>query len=157
MMKQETDESFDSYVNRVKKEIVYCEYACPGDITSITRDQIVTGVLINSIRASALKNDWTLTDLIKNGRRIEASKYALGELGSDPPTKPSYNMKEEPVFKLNTSNYKDQKPRSRCIYCDMPKCKGGNQCIVSGQLVVIAKNPITLNLLASERRKAYHV
>ena len=53
LMVQKDGESFDGYVSRVKTEIVYCEYSCANDITSITRDQIVTGVKNAAIRANA--------------------------------------------------------------------------------------------------------
>ena len=103
---QASDESFDNFVSRVKKEAVYCEFACGDDRTSITRDQIIKGVRLQRIREGALKNNWSLADTITNGRRIESTNASVAELGqhskqetfkSDP------HIKSEPVYKVLNS------------------------------------------------------
>ena len=50
-LKQQEDETFDQFINRVRREITYCDFHCNEDRVSICRDQIVRGVIPRSEKA----------------------------------------------------------------------------------------------------------
>ena len=137
---QEEGETFDTFVSKVKKEVVYCEFSCQTDADTLTRDQIVKGVLIERIREGALKNDWSLNDLITNGRRIEAAKASVTELKDDSShvDNPVFTPKTEPINRVDASQKGNRdstssvKSSSRpCFFC-ASYCSGGNQCPAQG-------------------------
>lgn len=95
------DETFDAFVNRLRSEITYCDFRCEEDRLSILRDQLVKGCSLEPIKNACFRNEWTLEELIKNGRRIEAAESSSAAL-----------QKDEPVMKLTTS-----KPPQSCFRC----------------------------------------
>ena len=132
---QEEGETFDTFVSKVKREVVYCEFACQNDIDTLTRDQIVKGVLLERIREGALKNDWNLTDLITNGRRIEAAKASITELKDNSSHADSAMLtpKTEPLNRVQMTQNSNREPASNrpCFFC-AAHCRGGNQCPAQG-------------------------
>ena len=81
-LSQISGESFISFCNKVERDAKHCHFKCDShncsaEATAI-RDQIVIGILSDGIREEALKNSWNLSDLRKEGMRLEsASKGAL--------------------------------------------------------------------------------
>ena len=60
-----------------------CDFACGNACTvrdTLARDQIIIGVRSDEIRKHALKNEWNLEDLIKNGRQLEAASKGVQKL-----------------------------------------------------------------------------
>ena len=59
-MKQNTDESFDTYVHRVKQEAKGCQFSCESPTCTIpdimVRDQVIVGMNDDENRKNALKN-----------------------------------------------------------------------------------------------------
>ena len=143
---QKEGEMFDTFVSTVKREVVYCEFSCAADITTITRDQIIKGVLQERIREAALKNDWTLDNLIKNGRKMEAAKASITELRQESDSqqvKAELTPKTESLYKVDTSRGRyTAKPPSNypCTYCGS-HCSGGNKCPALGHTCTYCHKP----------------
>ena len=129
---QGSDESFDTFASRVKKEVVYCEFSCDADRSTVARDQIIKGVRLLRIREGALKNDWSLDDLIKNSRRIESANASVTELTSDASYKTDITVKAEPVYKINQAREKRGSRKNSCNNCGM-QCEGGEHCFAYGK------------------------
>ena len=73
-LSQERDEAFPSFCNRVEKYSKHCQFKCNDPSCTAESiavcDQIVIGMLSDTIREEALKNSWSLADLRKEGMRI---------------------------------------------------------------------------------------
>ena len=133
-LKQKDDESFDQFVNRVRREVTYCDFHCNEDRESLCRDQIARGVRYAKIREGVLKNDWGLADLVTNGRRIEAAGRSMKEFGDE---NKSPNIKMEPAYHINRSNVSHKQFNSfksdDCSRCSTPNCVGGKKCPAYGK------------------------
>ena len=81
---QKSGESFDAFVTRVRKEASQCDFKCAQEQcnvqSTLVRDQIIIGVISDEIRKNALKNQWNLDDLVKNGRALEAATYGASQI-----------------------------------------------------------------------------
>ena len=86
-LRQRPLETFDSFVNRVKREANYCEFKCANANCMVRdvmiRDQVICGTTDNEIRKSALKNEWNLTDLQSNGRKLKAAAYGAAQIKNE--------------------------------------------------------------------------
>ena len=93
-LKQQHEESFDAWSIRVKHESRKCDFSCAhADCTvrdTLARDRIVYGVSSDEIRKHALKNEWNLDDLIKNGRQLEAASKGVQKIKDDPTSSRDY-------------------------------------------------------------------
>lgn len=112
-LKQEDNESFDAFANRLRYEITFCSYNCEQDRESILRDQVLKGCSLDSIRTASFKNEWKLADLITNGRRIEAAEHSLGALAQE----------QSDILAIGTNRHGARKHslserRDRCFRCD---------------------------------------
>ena len=153
-LKQQEDETFDQFINRVRREITYCDFHCNEDRVSICRDQIVRGVRYAKIREGALKNDWNMADLITNGRRIEAAGRSMQEFNDE---NRAPGIKSEPAFHLNRSRgnrRQFRKPKSDvCSYCETPNCAGGNKCPAFGKICTYCRKPNHFEAVCFRKKK----
>ena len=143
---QKDGESLDAFVTRVKMEASKCDFSCAHNDCSVravlVRDQIVIGTASDEIRKNALKNQWSLDELVKNGRALEAATYGASQIKQEHDSasvsrvgRPGkYSLK--PKFKKDTQ----QKPfnaqptryskpdRESCTTCSNRNCRGGKSC-----------------------------
>jgi len=133
-LNQEQGESLDLFIIRVKKEAQSCEFSCESANCSVRdvliRDQILIGTINDEIRRQALKEQWKLADLEKNGRALEAATKGAAEI----------KIKEEPQSEVNRipkpgkySKKKSVKESSwkKCQNCSSSKCEGGKNAQVT--------------------------
>ena len=84
-LSQGIDQSFDSFVNEVKKQAKSCAFTCKGKDCSVAdtliRDQVIIGVRDDEFRKIALKEEWDLLELEDHGRRAEAALIGAAKLG----------------------------------------------------------------------------
>lgn len=146
---QEQDESFEAFTIRVKREAHNCDFKCNAACTVINtmvRDQILFGTRDTEVQKNALKDQWTLDELLTKGRAIEASGYGATAIKQEPPevkrTKPGrYSKKNREQKKWSPSrkdnsrdDYKDRKKddykdrRKKCKKCSSPRCDSGKRC-----------------------------
>ena len=89
---QTAEESFDAFVIRVKREASQCDFKCASEtcnvMETLTRDRIVIGTTNAEIRKNALKKQWTLADLVRNGRALEAASWGAEQIKQEPDTVP---------------------------------------------------------------------
>ena len=73
---QNTNESFDVFVNRIKHEAKSCQFKCSNDTCCVPsimiRDQIVIGTINAEIRNNVLKNQWELDNLVKKWQAVRS-------------------------------------------------------------------------------------
>merc|ERR1711973_616163 len=76
---QHQEESFDKFVICVKREAGLCQFKCASNTCDVAdtmiRDRIIIGTRNDEIRKNALKNQWNLEDLVKNGRALESATH----------------------------------------------------------------------------------
>ena len=133
-------EMYDAFVNRVKHEANNCEFSCDAPTCTVKdiliRDQIIVGTSDDEIRKNALNNQWTLTDLVAKGRKIEAASIGamkikeekvedttIGRVGK--PGK--YSKKKKAQEKLYSRPSKE-----RCQNCSSRLCRGDKKCFAYG-------------------------
>ena len=151
-LEQAHEDSFDKFVNTVKREVELCSFKCASATCDVpdtmVRDRIIVGTRNDEIRKNALKNQWNLDDLVKNGRALEAATHGAKQIkqekGSSSPTvarikKPGkYSRKNKP--KQEYQSNKNRKPTQtlkesnsgQCTTCSSRTCKGGKKCIAYG-------------------------
>ena len=142
-LKQKEDESFEIFINRMKKEANGCSFQCNPDCNIkdiMIRDQIIIGTTNDDIRKNALNNQWGLNDLIMNGRKMEAAttgaKKLTAEAGTTEKAEQIVNRVHRPgkyskkksqrdsLFKKETEHEQVRK----CYNCSSKHCKGGKRC-----------------------------
>ena len=68
---QQSNETFDDFVYRVKAEAKHCHFKCNNKGCTVKdiliRDQILVSTNNETIREDALKNQWNLNDLLRKG------------------------------------------------------------------------------------------
>lgn len=74
LIKQETEETFDSFVCRLYTQSRKCDF---NDIDSQMKDQIIEKCQSDSLRREAFRNTMTLDQLILKGRTIETKNKSL--------------------------------------------------------------------------------
>ena len=133
-LKQTEEESFDTYVLRIKHEASACDIKCTSATCTVqdtmVRDQIIIGTNNSEIRKNALKNQWNLTDLISNGRALEAATRGAQKIHP-------LEYQETPVARIKKpGKYSRKKPTprnleegdSKCRNCSSRWCKQGSRC-----------------------------
>ena len=126
---QRSEETFDAFVIRVRDDAKSCKFKCTApncDVAStLIRDQILIGTHDQDIRKQALHNEWTLEDLIDNGRSMEAANKGALKIKSEPSdirrTAPGKYSKRKNLRK-------DKNSETTCTTCTNPKCRGGKKC-----------------------------
>ena len=83
-LSQGLDQSFDSFVNEIKKQAKNCAFTCKRkDCTvadTLIRDQIIIGIRDEEFRKNAVKEEWEFADLEIHGRRAEAAVIGAAAL-----------------------------------------------------------------------------
>ena len=139
-LKQMSDESFDAFHGRVKREAANCDFKCQHDDCTVwktlCRDQILYGYTNQEIQKNGLKNQWGLDDLVKNGRALESATWGAQKIKAEPeergvsrvtPGKYSkkYKLvkaeKDKPNHRI--SHEKSDKAHKRCSTCSLPACR----------------------------------
>ena len=126
-LSQNSSESFDDFIHRMKSNAKHCDFKCDnagctvGD--TLIRDQIITGTNNAAIRNEALKKQWTLDDLIKEGRVIESGAIAASELRKDASTFDVNRTKQG-----KNPSEKKGKGKFTCFKCEEDSCPGHNKC-----------------------------
>ena len=76
-LSQNQGESFDAFALRVKEEAGNCNFKCTDAgctvMDTLIRDRLIIGTTNDDIRRNALKDQWDLDNLIKNGRSLETA------------------------------------------------------------------------------------
>ena len=140
---QKEDESFDTFVIRVKREAAQCDFKCESATCNVgntlIRDRLIIGLRDDEIRKNALKNQWSLEDLIKNGRALEAATYGAQQIKQENGgsisriSKPGkYSRKKEKPTRRPATNSDnrsaDNTNTRKCRTCSNKSCRGGNKC-----------------------------
>ena len=122
---QKPSETFDDFVHRVKSEAELCKFKCASNVCNVRdtliRDQLIVGTHSEPIRQDALKNQWQLDNLIKNGRITESGVIAASEIKTE--TKYDVNRTRTPMNKLRDRSKHKQ---FICWKCESETCKGYN-------------------------------
>ena len=135
-LSQKDEESFEVFANRVTHDARNCDFTCDSATCTVratlARDQIITGVISDEIRKHALKNQWALQDLIKNGRQLEAASSGAAKMKNSPhpddaPSSRAYRTKPGTYSNKNTRNF-EKKPAPKCVNCSSKACPGGKKC-----------------------------
>ena len=86
-LKQKDGEKFDDFTHRVRGDAELCEFTCTNTGCTVKdvliRDQILVGTNNEAIRDEALKRQWDLTELLKQGRLTESSIIAASEIKAE--------------------------------------------------------------------------
>ena len=140
-LKQNSDESFDLFIIRVKHEAKACNFSCnDGDCTvssTMCRDQIIFGTKDDDIRRHALHEEWDLETLTKKGRSLEAASNNADKIKLKSEDtfdvyrmKPKrYSRKYQQKQRTPTTGSRDQAaPKRRCYTCSSSNCPGKRQC-----------------------------
>ena len=84
---QKPDESFDSFVNKVKHEAKNCQFSCEHQNYTVPNilicNQIIVGTSTDKIWKNALKNQRSLTDLAYHGHQLEAAAFGAEKITAD--------------------------------------------------------------------------
>ena len=89
------------------------EYCTARDTAA--RDQIVIGLLSEEIREEALKNAWDISNLRKEGMRIESAFKGASEIAGDTSLNKIYG-----IYSRKNSKREETKPRNEdtsCYFC----------------------------------------
>ena len=148
-LSQRSEESYDAFIKRVKRKADKCDFKCAsptcGVKDTLVRDRIIIGTTSKDIQKNALKNQWSLADLIKQGRALEAATAGAEKIKQEEGTSdPSVSRIKQPgkYSRKNKSNRKRQQPTQErkkkathvdCTTCSNKACKGGKTCIAYGQ------------------------
>ena len=75
-LRQKPGQLFDDFVNEVKNAAKKCAFKCETNTCTVAdtliRDQVIIGANSEEFRKNALKSEWKLVDIEKEGRRTEA-------------------------------------------------------------------------------------
>ena len=80
---QEPDETIDTFINKVKEEASQCNFTCNDGcnvIQTLSRDRIIMGTNNKNVREDALEKEYSLADLEKQARKIEATEAAAKQI-----------------------------------------------------------------------------
>ena len=134
---QNEEESFDAFVIRVKREAAQCDFKCASGTCTVMdimiRDRIIIGIRNTEIRKNALKNQWALGDLIKNGRALEAATWGAHQIKQEDDLAKDASVSR--IKKPGKYSRKRQQPtkqptekHSQCNTCSSKVCRGGQAC-----------------------------
>ena len=130
---QKTDQSFDDFVNEVKKASSYCQFECKSKECSVKdtliRDRIIFGMSDEEFQTKALEEQWELDKLEIQGRKAEAAKAGTLEMNKKRSArvervgKPGkYSRKTKQKEKLKESKGQDNRIKPKCWNCGRDKC-----------------------------------
>ena len=150
---QSSTDSFDAFVTRVKKESQQCDFKCASNTCNVrdtlARDQIIIGTNNDEIRKNALKNQWSLEDLSKNGKALEAAAKGAKQIKDEQGGSSSVSRIKKPgKYSRKAKQKTEHQPKTNkpthpstsksaeakhCTTCSNKKCKGGSNCIAYEQ------------------------
>ena len=134
---QNTTETFDAFVNRVKHEAAFCDFACESDTCTVRdvmiRDQIVIGTSDDDIRRSALKEQWTLADLQSKGRKIEAATFGAAQIKKEAKREYADVNRTTPGKYSRKGGNGRKTQKQKCRNCSNKACLGGDRCFAQGR------------------------
>ena len=144
---QHEEESFDAFTVRVKHEANNCDFTRDNPDCSVkdtlARDQIIIGTTNDEIRRHALKNQWNLSDLIQNGRQLEAAARGANRIKREEVASANVNRTKRPgkyskkwkpkgkkdfVGNKQLNKLSTYKSKSMCSTSSFEFCKGGKRC-----------------------------
>ena len=140
-LKQQSHESFDVFVNRVKQEANSCEFTCASGTCTVKdvmiRDQIIIGTSDNAIRKEALNEQWSLADVQAKGRKMEAAAVGAERIKQEATS----NIKKEvaDVNRTKPGKYSrkggkgKKKKKGQCGNCSNNSCTGDEKCFARGR------------------------
>ena len=119
---QGAEDSFDNFVITVKREAAHCDFKCVSDTCDVAdlliRDRLIIGTKYREIRKNALKNQWNLDDLVKNGRALEAAKHGALKIKQEHDSlQPSVSQVKK-TLKNNSDDSSREKRTRRLAKCD---------------------------------------
>ena len=130
---QQSKETFDDFVYRVKAEAEHCNFKCKNkECTAkdiLIRDQILVGTNHETIREDTLKNQWNLNDLLRKGRITESGILAVSQI--KPEQTYDVNRGKAGVYSRKFSKKNKSSNQSSsfiCWKCESEKCLGYNKC-----------------------------
>ncbi len=138
-LSQKSGESFDAWAIRVKQESKNCDFSCAHDDCTVSntlcRDRIVAGGISREISKHALKNEWGLDDIIKNGRQLEAAATGIRKMKGSPGSVRRVGNKRG-KGKRRPGKYSGKKDQQfekapapkQCVSCSSKACPGGKKC-----------------------------
>lgn len=169
-MHQDSDETVDAYLTRLKLKIDHCEYNKtgwpPAVKTELTRDKFVFGLLDDSLKERLLReSDLTLARAVSIAQRSESSKQHVKEMST---AKQSANC-DEVQHRLPPPGVSGRGRVSVCGHCGRPhkprECPAyGQQCSICHKFNHFAKVCRSKHLLSqaaqqsrSRTKKRVHV
>lgn len=154
---QQSNETFDDFVYRVKAEAEHCDFKCNNEECTVKdiliRDQILVGTNNETIREDALKNQWNLNDLLRKGRITESGILAASQIK----TEQTYDVNRAKAGVYSRKFSKKNKSSNQsssfiCWKCESEKCPGYNKCKYHQKQVKGAKSlDILLNHVYAKR------
>ncbi|XP_078481859.1 uncharacterized protein LOC144742686 [Ciona intestinalis] len=128
------DESFDVYAHRVRHEAQSCHFKCGNGNCTVAdimiRDQIIIGSSNNEIRRNALTNQWNLSQLMENGRKLEAVTFSAHKIAQDQ-CSATFISRVRPGKYSGAKRQSNKTATHQCRTCSNKACEGGKQCIGS--------------------------
>ena len=137
-IQQKSEQSFDNFVNEVKKEAKNCSFKCTNQNCTVSdiliRDQIIIGVRDEEFRKNALREEWELAVLELNGRKAEAATTGASMLEVesrkvDKVRAGKYSKKSKAYHQMNKEKqsaesfkYRRSKDSSSCERCNRYNC-----------------------------------
>ena len=131
---QKTDQSFDDFVNEVKKASSYCQFKCKSKDCSVKdtliRDRIIFGLIDEEFKTKALEEQWELDKLETQGRKAEAAKAGTAQMKEKTsarvervgkPGKYSRKTKQREQLEESKGSKNKTKP-NKCWNCGRDKC-----------------------------------
>ena len=137
---QKSDETFDDFCHRVRADAELCDFKCLSATCTVKdiliRDQILVGTNNESIRNEALRKQWSISELVKEGRITEASLIAASDIKSESTSSSSnqhvYRTRAGPYSSKGANRElkpKLEKPKKfLCWKCEDSKCAGYGKC-----------------------------
>ena len=136
-LSQRPTETFDGFCNRVKQEAKSCDFVCGDTCTvrdTLIRDRIVIGTSDDQIRKNALKEQWSLTDLLTNSRQIEAATHGAHKMKVEVKSEP---VESAGIQRTRAGKYSRKggngKKKQQCQNCSNRSCQGGKKCFAYGK------------------------
>ena len=129
---QQSNETFDDFVYRVKAEVEHCDFKCNNEECTVKqghsiRDQILVGTNNETIREDTLKNQWNLNDLLRKGRITESGVLAASQIKIEQTY--DVNRAKAGVYSRKFSKKNKSSNQSSsfiCWKCESEKCPGYN-------------------------------
>ena len=145
-MVQGKNETWDMWIAKVKHEADFCDFKCESAACTVrdtlVRDRIVSGTSNDEIRRAALKKEWTLADVIKKGKVLEAASkgadrisgqlvyqvYQTKKSGKPGKFSKKYRLRKEAESQFWAGKQKHQ-GKADCQTYSSKRCEGGKKCL----------------------------